>query len=375
MSRILIACGGTGGHLAPGIAIAEVLQSKGHHCTLLISQKQVDSALIEKYSHLDFYKTPGQAFSGGLTRWLRSGFSLLSGCLFSYKLVRKENPDLVLLFGGFLSVGLGLAARCASVPVAVHEANCHPGKAVRLLKHLATRVYLPDGLRLKGLPSERVRYLGYPVRADVKHSLKADAWQRLGITVSNKLLVLIGGSQGASALNEWVIEHFDALAQQGISVYCVTGLGKNSAKLIEKKSRKGDCVTATFVPFSDQMGDVISAADLVISRAGAGSIAEMIRCRAPSILIPYPYAADDHQHANALMHERHGAGMVLRQENLNQLYREVETLIFNDWMLSKFKSNLERLDRFDSGERIALDIEALCHLRALRAADELGSAV
>ena len=118
MSRILIACGGTGGHLAPGIAIAEVLQSRGHDCILLISQKQVDSALIEKYAHLNFHKTPGQAFSGGLKKSITSCWSLLSGCLFSYKLVRKENPDLVLLFGGFLSVGLGLAARLAGVSVA-----------------------------------------------------------------------------------------------------------------------------------------------------------------------------------------------------------------------------------------------------------------
>jgi UDP-N-acetylglucosamine--N-acetylmuramyl-(pentapeptide) pyrophosphoryl-undecaprenol N-acetylglucosamine transferase len=368
MSRILIACGGTGGHLAPGIAIAEVLQSRGHECTLLISQKQVDSALIEKYAHLKFHKTPGRAFSGGITRWITSCWSLLSGFLFSRKLVRQEKPDLVLLFGGFLSVGLGLAARLAGVPVAVHEANCRPGKAVRLLKHLATRVYLPDGVRLKGVPSGRVRYLGYPVRSDVKHSLKAEAWERLGITVSNKLLVLIGGSQGAAALNQWVVDHFESLAKSGISVYCVTGLGKNSAGSIQQISASGEGASATFVPFSDQMGDVISAADLVISRAGAGSIAEIVRCRAPSILIPYPFAADDHQQANALMHERHGAGMVLAQDDLGQLLAEVEGLMFNDWMLSKFKSNLERLDRFDSGARIATDIEELCGARALAAA-------
>ncbi|CAA6678783.1 MULTISPECIES: glycosyltransferase [unclassified Lentimonas] len=375
MSRILIACGGTGGHLAPGIAIAEVLQSRGHDCTLLISQKQVDSALIEKYSHLNFYKTPGQAFSGGITRWITSCWSLLSGYLFSSKLVKQEKPDLVLLFGGFLSVGLGLAARFAGVPVAVHEANCRPGKAVRLLKYLATRVYLPDGVRLKGLPSKRVRYLGYPVRGDVKHRLKAEAWQRLGITVSNKLLVLIGGSQGAAALNDWVTDHFDSLAKSGVSVYCVTGLGKNSASSIQGVSSRGEAVSATFVPFSDQMGDVISAADLVISRAGAGSIAEIIRCRAPSILIPYPYAADDHQQANALMHERHGAGLVLAQDDLGKLMGEVKNLIFNDWMLSKFKSNLERLDRFDSGARIATDIEDLCAARALAESDKQGSAI
>jgi UDP-N-acetylglucosamine--N-acetylmuramyl-(pentapeptide) pyrophosphoryl-undecaprenol N-acetylglucosamine transferase len=358
MSRILIACGGTGGHLAPGIAIADVLQERGHACTLLISQKQVDSTLIEKYKHLNFYKAPGQGFGGGISKWITSCWSLLSSFRFSQKLVRAQQPDMVLLFGGFLSVGLGLSARLAGVPVAVHEANCRPGKAVRLLKHLAARVYLPDGLRLKGVPTERVRYFGYPIRKDIQHRLKADCWRRLGIHVPNKLLVLIGGSQGAAVLNQWAEAHCDALAASGISVYCVTGLGKNSA--LSSTTTAGEGSSVTFVPFSDEMGDVISAADLVITRAGAGSIAEIIHCRAPSILIPYPYAADAHQQANALMHERHGAGLVLDQDNLDQLFNEVQGLIFNDWLLAKFKSNLERLDRFDSAAHICRDLEALC---------------
>lgn len=375
MSRILIACGGTGGHLAPGIALAEVLQSGGHQCTLLISQKKVDSALIEKYAHLKFHQIPGRGFAGGMRQRITACFSLLSGLICSYKLLRREQADLVLLFGGFLSVGLGLAARLVAVPIVLHEANCRPGRAVRLLKYLAARVYLPDGLRLNGLPSERVRYFGYPVRSEIKHCLKADAWERLGISVSNKLLVVIGGSQGAAILNEWIIEHFAALANLGISVYCVTGLGKNSTDSIQHVSSKGENVSATFVPFSDRMGDVVSAADLVISRAGAGSIAEIIRCRAPSILIPYPFAADNHQQANALMHERHGAGMVLAQDELGKLFGEVQSLIFNDWMLGKFKSNLERLDRFDSAACIAADIEALCMQRSSTVVDDLNSPV
>ena len=119
-----------------------------------------------------------------------------------------------------------------------------------------------------------------------------------------------------------------------------------------------------FVPFSDQMGDVVSAADLIISRAGAGSIAEIIRCRAPAILVPYPYAADNHQEANARLHERQGDGIVLNEKDLDKLLGEVKSLIFNDWMLSKFKLNLSRLDQFDSAERIADDIESLCVKRS-----------
>lgn len=360
MMKVIIACGGTGGHLAPGIAVAEVLQERKHECLLLISEKQVDSRLVEKYSHLKFKMTPGRAFAGGLISRIRFIVSLLSGFFYARKLIRQESPELVLLFGGFLSLGLGLAARFSGVPVAIHEANCVPGRSTRLLKRIANRIYLPEGVRLPGVSPGAIRYYGYPVRSEIKHVLKADAARKLKITVASKLLVVIGGSQGAKALNDWVVAHFEQLAKKRISIYCVTGLGNSSSGTIHEIGHDGSDVTATLVPFSDQMGDVISAADLVVSRAGAGSIAEIIHCRAPAILIPYPYAADDHQRANARMHEQHGAGMVLEQEKIDELYDEVQELIFNDALLATFKSNMERLDRFNSSERIASDIQTLC---------------
>jgi len=365
MSKVLIACGGTGGHLSPGIAVAEVLQERSHECLLLISEKQVDSRLVEKYAHLNFLTAPGRAFAGGPVQRLKFLLSLFSNFLFARKLIRNEAPELVLLFGGFLSLGLGLAARLSGVPVALHEANCVPGRSVRLLKRVARRIYLPDGVRLRGVPPGLIRYYGYPVRAEIKHILKADAARKLKIKVSSKLLVIIGGSQGAKSLNDWVTQNFEHLARKGIAVYCVTGLGNRASGTIHQIGHDGSDVTATLVPFSDQMGNVLSAADLVLSRAGAGSIAEIIRCRAPAILIPYPYAADDHQHANARMHEQHGAGMVLEPERLNLLTKEVNEIIFNDSLLAKFKMNMERLDRFNSSERIASDLEALCKDYAL----------
>ena len=120
MSKIIIACGGTGGNLAPGIAVAEVLQERGHKCLLLISKKQVDSALVEKYGHLDFVKTPGRAFAGGFMARLAFLLSLISGVMTSRKLLKKEDPDLVLLFGGFVSLVLGLASKTLRISVVHH---------------------------------------------------------------------------------------------------------------------------------------------------------------------------------------------------------------------------------------------------------------
>ncbi len=359
MSRFFIACGGTGGHLAPGIAIAERLQKRKHACTLLISRKQVDSMLIRKYDHLNFVRCPGRAFAGSVLALPAAVLELLSGFFFSLRLIHRERPALVLLFGGFLSVGLGLAARLLGIPVAVHEANCRPGRAVRLLKPLATRLYLPEGVRFRGLSGGRVRHYGYPVREDVRHITKAESRRRLDVQVEHKLLVVIGGSQGASSLNDWVTAHFEELARDGVSVYCVTGLGKGTGGRYECETGRGGHANAVFVPFTDAMGDVLSAADLVVSRAGAGAIAELVRCRAPAILVPYPYAADDHQEANARTHERHGACLVLPEDQIDRLLAEVRDLIFNDWLLGTFKQNLERLDGRDPADLIVRDLLAL----------------
>jgi UDP-N-acetylglucosamine--N-acetylmuramyl-(pentapeptide) pyrophosphoryl-undecaprenol N-acetylglucosamine transferase len=360
MSKIFIACGGTGGHLAPGIAVAEALNAQGQTCVLLISQKQIDSTLIQKYKDLNFEKIPGRGFAGSWIARLQTLGSMLRSFYAAWKLLKREKPDLVFLFGGFISAGMGLAARAQKVPIVLHEANCTPGKATRLLKQWATRIYLPDGVQLKGNLTKQIRYYGYPIRKEIKHILKAEAWKTLGIKVPHKLLVVIGGSQGASALNDWAFENFKTLAEAGITIYCVSGLGKNPEGTQTHINAQGETITFTNVHFSDEMGAVISGADLVISRAGAGSIAEIIRCRAPAILIPYPHAADGHQMTNAEAHERHGAGVNLLENNLTQLTSEVKQLIFNDWMLAQFKSNLVRLDRFDSTLRVAQDIEALC---------------
>jgi UDP-N-acetylglucosamine--N-acetylmuramyl-(pentapeptide) pyrophosphoryl-undecaprenol N-acetylglucosamine transferase len=175
------------------------------------------------------------------------------------------------------------------------------------------------------------------------------------------VLVVLGGSQGASKLNEWARQRAEALAFEGIQLYCVTGLGKGEVGERTLKSRNGQAVKAIFVPFSDRIGELLSAADLVVSRAGAGTIAELIRCETPAILIPYPHAADNHQEANARYFEQQGGGLVIGQEHVSDLLREVRDVIFNDWLLRKFRSNLTRMDRANSLEEMLNDLEAMIH--------------
>jgi UDP-N-acetylglucosamine--N-acetylmuramyl-(pentapeptide) pyrophosphoryl-undecaprenol N-acetylglucosamine transferase len=368
MSRFLIACGGTGGHLSPGIALAEGLIARGHEARLLISRKLVDSRLVEKYPHLAFERVPGTGFSWhpvGMARFAASQVIALRCCS---GLVRASRPDAIVGFGGFTSAAASLAGRMHGIPVALHEANRVPGLAIRTLGPFAARVYLPFGIRVAGVRASAVRYAGLPVRSEIVRMPGAQARQALGLDPVQKVVVVLGGSQGASALNAWAEGKLETLALEGIQVYCVAGLGKAAPETTVRRSRTGEPVKAVFVPFCDRIAELLSAADIVVSRAGAGTLAELIRCEVPAILVPYPHAASDHQRANAAYFERQGGGIQIDESALGSLHSEVLDLVFNDWLLRQFRGNLRRMDRANSLDLMVADLEQIARKRSVRQA-------
>ncbi|MGE9289799.1 MAG: UDP-N-acetylglucosamine--N-acetylmuramyl-(pentapeptide) pyrophosphoryl-undecaprenol N-acetylglucosamine transferase [Puniceicoccales bacterium] len=355
--KFLIVCGGTGGHLSPGIAVAEELLSRGHSCALVISTKQVDSRLVQRYQHLDFVKVPGAAFGKRPAEIARffSGFfrGLLAGC----GIIRREKPDVVLAFGGFLSLGVVLFASLSGIPIALHEANRKAGRAVRVLKRFATRIYLPTGVKLSGISIGTVRYYGYPVRKEFRRTPRRWAREKLGLPRDGFLLVVFGGSQGASSLNEWVDTHCREVLAEGIDIYCVRGLGKGAEGVLEEVDSRGQTRRFQSVGFCDSMHLVLSAADVAVSRAGAGSIAELTRCVIPSVLIPFPYAADDHQLENARYFEAQGGCIVLSQEYLDNLFDEIVSLHRNPDFLDVMRENLIMIEDANRKDDLISDLE------------------
>lgn len=357
MAHILIICGGTGGHLAPGIAMAQELSGRGHECRLVLSRKEVDSRLCRRYSDFPVIRAAGAPFSltpPGL-------FRFFAGCVRSfaqaYAIYRKRRPDAVLAFGGFLATSFVLAAYLRDIPIFLHEANRKTGKAIRFLSRFADRVYLPRGVTLRSIGRLGARHLGFPIRKDVRHIRKEEVRPRFGLGPHDKLLVVFGGSQGAAALNDWLKGDLEDFVAEGIHIYCITGIGKGEETFAVREDARGKEVRVWFVPFADNMGEILSAADLVVSRAGAGSIAEIVECLAPSILVPFPYAADKHQQENAAYLERRGACVVVAQSDLDQLGAEVRDLLFNDWMLARLRNNLASLHRGSEAAAIADDME------------------
>lgn len=361
MSRFLLGCGGTGGHLSPGIALAEVLVARGHQCALLVSTKQIDARLAKKYEHLDFLAMPGAGFSlrpAGFGRFL-SGQA--RGLSFAAATIRKFLPDLVVGFGGFTTMALALAARVrpGGPRVVLHEANRVPGRAIRFAARFASRVYLPPGVNRRGVRPKLLRHCGMPVRRELVRQSTLRARQALGLDPERRVLLVFGGSQGSKPLNDWIAATLPQLALENIQVLCITGPGKGAAGKVEHSSRAGRPVRALFMPFCDDMATVLSASDLAVARAGAGTIAEFIRMQVPAILVPFPEAADNHQLYNARFFEQQGGGFVLDQAFLGDLAREVLEVMGNEWLMRQFRYNLQRLDRDDAAEYIATDLERL----------------
>ncbi len=359
MSTFAISCGGTGGHLSPGIALAERLAAKGHRLRLLTSRKEVDSRLIRKYPQMETIVAPGAGFGWSPTALARFGLSQITGFFFALNFLQQYRPDVIVGFGGFMTVGITIAGYLRGIPVVLHEANRKPGRSVRMLSGFARRVYLPPGVQLRGMPPQALRHCGFPVRQEIRPLPREAARIRLNLPVDGKVLLVLGGSQGARSLNNWLAQNFGRLAAKGISVVCVTGPGKGSEGFIECTDTQGKRRVARMLPFCDDMAGLLSCADLAVSRAGAGSIAEFIRCRLPAILVPYPFAADDHQWENARYFERQGGGLVIGQDEMERLVDEISELMFNDFLIDSFRRNLERMEYSNSLDVMLRDLEDL----------------
>lgn len=321
MSGVLLVCGGTGGHLTPGIALAEQLAARAIPSLLLVSGKGVDARLSLRYPNLVFRRGYGRGWGPGLRGklgFLALGLVAMADSLW---LLLRRRPSSVVCFGGYLSLAPALVARLLRIPVHLHEANRVPGKAVRLLARRAASVHLPRGVSLAGVPRDRLREGGFPLRSEITPLSRRASRAALGLPEAGQLLLVVGGSQGASVLTRWAEDVFPSLGARGIHLLCLTGPGGRAGE-----ERHGDAV-ARFLPFCDQMAEAYASADLAVSRAGAGSLAELAACGVPAVLVPLPSAADDHQSANARGRLEMGAARLCPEAEIARLQVEVLGLL------------------------------------------------
>ena len=310
--RIAIACGGTGGHLFPGLAVGDALVARGCEVTLLVSSKEVDQTAVKSAYGMEVESLPVIGLSRNLPRFAASFWSSLGQCR---KLFGENRPDAVLAMGGFTSAPPVIAGKLIGARIFLHEANAIPGRAVKLLAPLADGVFVQFPAAMPRVLSIDIRATGLPVRAAMEPIEKADARTALGLADDQPVLLVMGGSQGARSINQALIESLPRLAKALPDLQFIHLTGTGSVELV-RQAYDALGLSAVVRPFLTEMEYALGAADLALSRSGASSLAEFSAMELPAILIPYPTAVDDHQRLNARSFVDIGAARCFHQKQL-----------------------------------------------------------
>lgn len=352
--RLVIACGGTGGHLFPGIAVAEAWTARGGEVLLLISEKQIDALATEGYDHLRFERMPAIAMPG-LISVKMPGFVLafVKALWDCRRLYRSFRPDAVLGMGGFTSTAPLVAANMRGLPTFIHESNSVPGRANKLNAKFSNAVLLGFERCAKFFgEAKAVEVVGTPLRPSVvKKPTREEAAAFFGLDPAKKTVMVMGGSQGARRINELVAGALPELVAGGIQVLHISGPADYEAV----KPAHNSCPEAGVLKdFCSNMQFALAAADLAVCRSGASSLTELAYYELPSILIPYPFAADDHQTTNALIFSEPGAAELWKQSELNEknFAQKLLGLSLDDDRLSEMRSKMKELAIPDASEKV-----------------------
>ncbi|MDR2162268.1 MAG: undecaprenyldiphospho-muramoylpentapeptide beta-N-acetylglucosaminyltransferase [Desulfovibrio sp.] len=312
MERVILTTGGTGGHIFPALAVAEEIRRRRPEAMILFMGGQYGpEGDIAAKAGLDFLGLPVRGILGRGGQGARAALGMIRGVRLALAAMRKFRPQLVVGFGGYAGFAGVLAARLYGRPAAIHEQNGFPGMSNRLLGKLAQRIFLsmPDAAGV--FPAARSLMVGNPVRADI-----AALYGRAGAAADQQRrpsrLLVMGGSQGARALNQGMLAAYPALMEAGIEIWHQTGQAEHEA--VRAGYREAGAVRVRVEAFIADMARAYAWADLVLCRAGGSSIAELTVAGLPAVLVPFPLAAQDHQRHNARFLEGAGAGVVLEQE-------------------------------------------------------------
>ncbi len=349
--NIMIACGGTGGHLFPGIAVAQQLRRLGHRPVLLISRKEVDAEASSKYGELEFHTVQAVAkpplFSLRMPGFL---WKMARTYLFCRKLLRQQKVDVILGMGGFTTMPPVRAGRSLGLRCYVHESNALPGKSNRLTARWCDNVLLGLEEAAQYLPGHECAVVGTPVRDELLHlPTPAEARQRLGLPQEGTVILVTGGSQGARNLNSMLVDA--AKADPGVHYLVIAGR-QDAARV---QALAAGAANITVMGFCSDMPAAYAAADGVIARSGASTLTELSLIGKACLLVPFPHAADDHQSFNARAFSSRGAAVLCQQRELTTegVHRFVHETVMQPEARRAMEEAMRGLSRPDAAEAIA----------------------
>lgn len=349
--NIIIACGGTGGHLFPGIAVAQQLRNMGHHPVLLISRKEVDADASRKYGDLEFHTV--QAIAKPPTfSLLMPGFlwKMLRSCLTCRNIIRREQADAVIGMGGFTSMPPILAAHYMGLRTYVHDSNAMPGKSNRLTARWCSAVMVGLKEAVAHFPGSRCIVTGTPVREELLHlPTQEEARRTLNLPQDKPIILVTGGSQGAKNLNSMLIN----AAKADPAVHYLVIAGKLDYERVSTLAAGAPNISV--MGFCSDMPSAYAAADGVIARSGASTLTELSFIGKACFLVPFPFAADDHQTCNARVFADAGAACMCQQSELTteKVHEFVHSVILNPAARSAMETAMRAQARPDAAEAIA----------------------
>ena len=355
--RIIIAGGGTGGHIFPAIAIANQLK-KINEANEVLFVGANGKMEMEKVPQAG-YKIKGLDIAGfnrsSLIKNIGLPFKLMKSFFQVRTIINDFKPDAVIGVGGYSSFPVLRYAQAKRIPSFIHESNSFAGKSNMWLGKKATKVFVAtDGME-NFFPAEKIVITGNPVRKSITKTTvtKAEALKFFGLGAERKTVLVVGGSLGAKSINEAIDKHFDELLNNNLQLIWQTGK-PYAAKAKEKVANKTNVWANDFI---NQMEFAYSAADMVISRAGAMAIAELCLVEKPVVFVPYPFAAEDHQTANAKgLVNKNAALMIKDDEAVEKLVPMIIDLSKNEEKQKELKENIKKLAVKNADEIIAREI-------------------
>ena len=347
---IVLAGGGTGGHLVPGLAVAEELRRNLPDARVVFigTKRPVEEHMVPRAGFelrtVDAPRTPERVW-----QWPAYPFRLMASISRAKAALRELSPGVVVGLGGYGSVPVVLAAKKLGVPIALMEQNSVPGKANRLLSRWALEVYAQfESSRARFRNPDRVLLLGNPLRDSITKGSRERAAKRFSLEPGRRTLLILGGSQGARTVNESVSLALGEFEQAG-PVQIIHQTGSLDFDRVQGRY-KASGIRSHVVAFLDDMPEALAAADLVISRAGATTLAEIAACGKPSVLVPYPFAAEDHQRLNAEVYEKAGAAVMIRNAEFTPVEagRVVKEMLFDEIRLRRMGDAAKTLAKLDA---------------------------
>ena len=361
--KIAIACGGTGGHLFPGLAVAEELRQRGHETLLLVSAKQIDTIALEGAKEQKAKALPGIGWPGFLSpRVFTFGMTLVSSWRECGQVYRDFQPTAIVGMGGFTSAIPLLLGRHLHLPTIIHESNAIPGRVTRYIAPMVNKTLLGFESCANYLRRAHCVVTGTPVRRGLARIDRAVAAEKFGLNPALPIVLVMGGSQGAHGINQLIHKTTAMWHNDREEVQFIHLTGQADAKIAEINYRRHR-LTAVVQAFSTEMEHFYSLADVVISRSGAASLTELSHYGLPSVLVPYPAAADDHQTFNARIFEHAGAAKILVESKTTpeELHQVVAEILANKPMREKMAAAARSLAGVDAAKRVAEEIELSCN--------------